>query len=490
MHTIRLTDSAGRPAGIRGVMVDVTKRQRHFHRRLTDTELLGVLFWNLDGSITGSNDAFLHMLGYTREDALAGRIDWDRLTPKEFVERDHQAFGIVARCGKAEPYEKEFIHRNGDRISVLVGPASLDDRPGKGVSYALDITAYKKRVREQQVLADLSQRALHSELSEFFQYAKNTIREALHVERCRIVLRGRKPLADDRHEDTFAIPSASVAIVDDELQGVLEVYADAGRQFSAEQQTFLQAAANVLSGAIRHRRSTEALALKEQQLSDTLRLEALGRLAGGIAHDFNNLLTAIVGYADLASDGNPPNQEELNEIQRAAGSAAALVRQLLAFSRRQTLQTRRIDLCGTVNSVERMLRRLIGEDITLVCRTPTEPLFVTGDPAQIEQVLMNLVLNARDAIDRSGTITVAVDKTSEQGREVASLIVSDTGLGMDETTRSRIFEPFFTTKQDGKGNGLGLATVHGIVHQSGGTISVRSELGRGSEFTVSLPLEA
>jgi signal transduction histidine kinase/CheY-like chemotaxis protein len=239
----------------------------------------------------------------------------------------------------------------------------------------------------------------------------------------------------------------------------------------------------------------------EDQLRQSQKLEAIGRLAGGIAHDFNNILTAIMGYGALLQAGfdeRDPRRQEVEEIKKAVRRASSLIQQLLAFSRRQVLQLRVLDLNAVVMNIQQLLQRLIGEDIELVIR-PTPALGrVKADPGQIEQVLMNLALNARDAMPQGGkltieTVNVTIDETfarrylvSQPGPYVM-LSVSDTGMGMDEDTQAHIFEPFFTTKEQGKGTGLGLATVYGIVKQSGGSIFVYSEPDKGAICKIYLP---
>ncbi|MEO8587053.1 MAG: ATP-binding protein, partial [Acidobacteriota bacterium] len=239
----------------------------------------------------------------------------------------------------------------------------------------------------------------------------------------------------------------------------------------------------------------------EEQLRQAQKMEAVGRLAGGVAHDFNNLLTVIGGYGDLLAVSladDPERRESVDEIVKAAARAAALTRQLLAFSRKQVLEMRVLDLRSIVDEAEKMLRRLIGEDIELVMARPETSAMVKADPGQIEQVLMNLAVNARDAMPKGGRLSIAIAReeigaplafgfeAAPPGRYVA-LSVTDTGEGMDEKTRAHIFEPFFTTKDKGKGTGLGLSTVFGIVKQSGGFIDVTSGPGRGTTFKIVLP---
>jgi CheY-like chemotaxis protein len=230
-------------------------------------------------------------------------------------------------------------------------------------------------------------------------------------------------------------------------------------------------------------------------------MEAMGRLAGGIAHDFNNLLSIIIGYCELSQEhlaSDHPVGKHVEQIKKAGGRAASLTRQLLAFSRQQVLQPRTLNLNDVVNGVSKMLLRVIGEDISLVFK-PAEPLSsVRVDLGQAEQVLLNLALNARDAMPEGGkivveTANVELDDSYSKVHEVVKpgsyvmLSVSDTGVGMDQATLSRIFEPFFTTKEPGRGTGLGLSTVYGIVKQSGGYIWVYSELFRGTAVKIYLP---
>ncbi len=237
----------------------------------------------------------------------------------------------------------------------------------------------------------------------------------------------------------------------------------------------------------------------EEQLRNAQQLEAIGRLAGGVAHDFNNILSIIMGHGELllGSDVDERARSGLEQIRRAAERAASLTQQLLAFSRKQVLQPKVLDLNEAVADVQKMLARVIGEDIELISKLHPSVVTVRADPGQVEQVLMNLAINARDAMPQGGRLTMEtsnVEISAERGRDLdlapgryAMLTVSDTGHGMEPATLAHVFEPFFTTKPMGKGTGLGLATVYGIVKQSGGSIHAESEAGRGAVFSIYLP---
>ena len=263
----------------------------------------------------------------------------------------------------------------------------------------------------------------------------------------------------------------------------------------------------VAAGRIRFReerqRAEAAVRAVEEQLRHAQKMEAVGRLAGGIAHDFNNMLSVIMSYAGLLLlDLEPESQvkEDVAQIEKAAQRAAELTRKLLAFSRQQPLAPRALDLGEVIAGFEPMLRRLIGEDIEVETLIPSRLTHVVGDPGLIEQVVMNLVVNARDAMPEGGKLLleaaeVVLDDTyaservgARPGRHVM-LAISDTGHGMDAATKKRMFEPFFTTKEPGKGTGLGLSTVYGLVKQSGGTIDVYSEPGEGTVVRIYLPAD-
>jgi signal transduction histidine kinase/ActR/RegA family two-component response regulator len=251
---------------------------------------------------------------------------------------------------------------------------------------------------------------------------------------------------------------------------------------------------------VRQKRTEEALAESQERLHHIQKLDALGQLVGGVAHDFNNLLTAILGHAELLEDkaaGNERIELGLNEIRKAGLQAASLTQQLLAFSRRQQFKPHILNLNDVIQDMEEMLQRIIGADVNLTCAYADELCAVEVDPDQLQQVIMNLVGNARDAMPNGGVLSVTTENVAVGAKQVgvagvpsgeyARLTVSDSGIGMDDYTRERIFEPYFTTKEKSRGTGLGLSTVHGIVAGSNGHIFVESQEGVGSQFHVYFP---
>lgn len=275
--------------------------------------------------------------------------------------------------------------------------------------------------------------------------------------------------------------------------GALAAHSRVPRDFDEHQRNFLQAVASVVSAAIARLRAEDALAGAEAHLRQTAKLEAIGRLAGGVAHDFNNLMTAVLAYADLL--GSDPlsaqQQADVAQVKRAAERATALTRQLLAFSRRQVLHPVVVDPTAAIADLAKLLTRVLGEDVELVTELDAAADGVLVDPVQLEQVLLNLAVNAREAMPNGGRITIATSLLQHAGGDdlavgtYVEISVADTGTGIAPETLPHLFEPFFTTKSEG--TGLGLATVYGIIKQSGGEVKVESPPGKGARFRLLLP---
>jgi PAS domain S-box-containing protein len=381
-----------------GVMRDVTEKVRAQEAlrvsetrftRLAESGIVGIAVADLFGHVLEANDAYLTMLGYSREDLAAGRLAWSDSTPSEWRARDAMAIAELAATGIARPWEKELSRKDGTRIPVLIGVAMLD------------------HPKCLAVVSDLTDRKL----------------------------------------------------------------------------------------------AEKALRATEEQLRQAQKMEAVGRLAGGVAHDFNNALSVILSYAEIiVADLEPGNplRDDVEEIGKAGNRAATLTRQLLMFSRQNVIEPRVLNLNDVLSDMDKMLQRIVGEDVDMVASRAESLGRVRVDAGAIEQVIMNLVVNARDAMPTGGRLTVETanvtlddDFTREHVGMTAGphvmLAVSDTGTGMDPATQARIFEPYFTTKAKDKGTGLGLSTVFGIAQQSGGGIWVYSEPGKGTTFKVYLP---
>ncbi len=448
-----------------------------------DSASVGMALATLDGAFVEVNDRFGEMLGYLPEELT--RLAIEDVTHPDELETD---VGLTRelRSGVRDAYtrEKRYLRKDGSTLWAFLAVSVVrgyDGSPTHLVAHVQDIGAQRdtsilfaatfERSVVPTLVADDERRivSLNEAAAELIGL---TVDESLGL----------------RLDDL--IPEEQVArrwpvFVE---AGRMEAEATLHRPDGGRRRIEFVATADILPqrhiAVIRDLTRQKEL---EAQLRQAQKMEAVGRLAGGIAHDFNNLLTAIAGYSEfliMGLDGEERLRRHAEEIKKASDRAAALTGQLLAFSRRQVLQPRVLDLNAVVTDMDMMLRRLIGEDVELI--TVLEPQLgsVQADPTQVEQVIVNLAVNARDAMPQGGSVTIETTNTERDGHPFVELRLTDTGIGMSEAERRQLFDPFFTTKEGG--TGLGLATVYGIVEQSGGTIDVDSWPGLGSSFRILL----
>jgi two-component system cell cycle sensor histidine kinase/response regulator CckA len=486
------------------------------YRRVLDTAYEGV--WTIDRAAmtTYVNDRMTEMLGY-RGDEMLGRPMFD------FMDDDARLDAARnfrrRRQGVKEQHEFRLQRKDGADLWTLMATSPVLDNQGRfagALAMVTDITERKRAelaLRESETryrgLVELAPDGILVHCDAGIVFANAAAARMLGAERPDALIgRSVVDFLDPAYGKTVRnrmarrlgagtvlprleeqIVRLDGSIVDAEISGITITYQG-------------QPARQIIFRDLTERRRTEASVRElEEQFRQSQKMEALGQLAGGIAHDFNNLLTVINTYSELLLnelDATNALRKDVTEIQRAGVRAASLTRQLLAFSRKQMLQPRVLDLNTVVEELEPMLRRLIGEHIRIVIRQESDLGPVKADPGQLEQVLINLAVNARDAMPDGGTLLIETANVDLEEMNIARhpgvvpgsysmLSVSDTGVGMDELTRSRVFDPFFTTKEVGKGTGLGLSTVYGIVAQSNGYVWCYSEPDHGTTFKVYLP---
>jgi len=383
-----IRDGTSRVVGVSKSVRDISERKRieSRFRRLVDSNAQGMMFWHADGRVMEANDEFLRMVGYSRDDLLEGRLNFREMTPPEFAEADARADAEIAARGSCAPFEKEYFRKDGSRVPVLIGAASMEDNVQEGVCFVLDVTERK---------------------------------------------------------------------------------------------------------------------LLEKQFLRAQRMGSIGTLAGGIAHDLNNVLTPILMSAALLKELVPDadGRELIDTLEGSAQHGALLVKQVLTFARGAEGERVTVNFVHLIREIEHVMRNTLPRSIKVQFAPKRDIWTASADPTQIRQVLMNLGVNARDAMPDGGTLTFALGTlTVDEGyarlhidacvgpHVLAS--VTDTGSGMPESVRDRIFEPFFTTKEIGKGTGLGLSTSISIVRSHGGFVNVYSEVGKGTRFDVYFPADS
>jgi two-component system, cell cycle sensor histidine kinase and response regulator CckA len=508
-----VSDHQGRPAVVHGTCQDVTESRRvedalraaeQLFRRAFDDAPMGMALIDLDDRWLRLNRSICQIFGRTEQELRSRRLI--ELTHPEDRRLDRPLIQeLLAGRRRSFAVEKRYIHADGRLIHALVHVSLMhgdDDQPLYFLVQLVDITERRRAEAERRaaqermqaiidnspalvIVKDLAQRYLlvNRRWEEVFGKPTDDVvgrtseevlgrrspandeldREVIATGEPREVM-STVPGDDGKPETVFLVVKFPLRDADGRPSGVCTIATDiTERQRSAEQRMEL-----------------------EQRLAQAQRLESVGQLAGGVAHDFNNLLSVIltcVGFAQRELPPDHPVRDDVEEIGRAAERAAALTRQLLMFSRREVVRPEMVDVGALVRDIERLLNRTLSERITLRISIGPDVRPVLVDPAQLEQVLVNLAVNARDAMPGGGTLSIAVSGVEDGVR----VTVADDGVGMPPEVRERAFEPFFTTKEAGEGTGLGLATVHGIVTESGGTVEIDSEPGRGTVVTIFLP---
>jgi PAS domain S-box-containing protein len=466
--------------------------------------------WEVDeqGIYTYVSPHVRELLGYRPEEML-GRKPSDFM-PAEEAPRVQKVFGPITMAQKPfRVLEKTHQHRNGRLVVLETSGVPFFDARGRFCGYrGVDRDITERRRREQELVrlaAAVEQTAdsiLITDVDGNIQYVNPAFERITGYSEAEALGRHARLLKSGKNSPQVYEDLWRTVKHGDIWVGQLTSRRKDGTYF--EQHVTISPVRDDSGKVVNYvavKQDRTAQLQVERQLQQSQRLEAIGQLAGGVAHDFNNLLTAILGYSELSLRRLKPDDRiahHVNEIRKAAERAAALTCQLLAFSRKQILEPRILNLNSVVSDLNQMLRRLIGEDIDLVTRFDGDLKSVKADPTQMEQVIMNLVINARDAMPRGGKLIIETHNATmgpgdtvhlrplPEGEYVV-LAVTDTGVGMDAETQTHIFEPFFTTKEFGKGTGLGLSTIYGIVKQSEGYIGVHSEVGEGTTFKMYLP---
>jgi PAS domain S-box-containing protein len=479
------------------------------------SSLDAVITMNADGVVTEWNAQAETIFGWPWADAV-GHVLSDLIIPAEHREAHRRGLARFLATGEGPLLRRRIevmaLHHNGSEfpVELTISPVRLGDT----WEFSAFVRDLSERKRTEAALRELeqSQAALvaHAPVG---IYRSNPAGRFLSANAALVRMLGydstAEVLALDMARDVYVDPAERRRLVDLDADN-RDVYDDLETTWKRKDGRHLRVQLSVRSmrGPDRQvtyyetfvRDVTEQRRL-QQQLAQAQKMEAIGRLAGGIAHDFNNLLTVILSNSEMVLEALPagdPNRPDVDDVRRAAMGAASLTRQLLAFSRQQVLELQVVDLNAVIRNLEKMMRRVIGEDIEVATQLAADLGVVRADVGQLEQVLMNLAANARDAMPAGGKLTIETANL-HVGAEVTRqfdapplglsvmLAVSDTGVGMDEATKARIFEPFFTTKELGRGTGLGLATVYGIVKQLRGFILTYSEPAQGTTFKIYLP---
>jgi PAS domain S-box-containing protein len=515
----------GTPLAVCGVTTDITdrklseaalKQSEAKYRRLYNETPIMLHSIDRDARVVDVNDYWLETMGYERDEVIGRNVNdfYTEASGKYAREVTQPAF---FRDGFAEDISYQFVKKNGEVLDVLLSATAERDASGRVIRSQAVIENITESKRDEEARARLTvaieqagETVLITDAEGAIQYVNPMFETVTGYSRTEAIGRNPRILKSGKHDHAFyrdlwhTIRSGRV------WQGRFINRKKDGSLFTEDAtiSPVLDTAGRIVNfvavkrDVTEHLRAVEEKNRLEEQLQQSQKMESIGTLAGGIAHDFNNILTAIIGYGNLAlmkMAADDPQRLNIEQMLDAANRAAYLTKDLLLFSRRQIGERKPIDLNDVIRKVETFLKRVIGEDIECRATPFAGTLPILGDAHQLEQVMMNLATNARDAMPEGGIFSITTERVncnnevvSAEGAgtsgDCALITISDTGVGMEEATREHIFEPFFTTKEVGKGTGLGLAVVYGIITQHQGTITVYSEPGQGTTFEIHLPL--
>lgn len=519
------SDGTGEVSRMVGFVVDITARKQAKSEReqafialqksearfrcLVESNIIGIFLADLSGKITEANNAFLHMVGYTQEEVRSGHLSWDEITPVEYRHVDEGALAELIDSGVCNPFEKEFICKDGKRIPIMIGGALLEESQPSAVCFVLDITERKQaeqKIHEQAALLDITTDAiLVRDLDNQVQFWSKGAERVYGW-------KAEEAIGKNANQLLYRLDTSSQLETNQESlteygswQGELYQVTKEGKEIIVASRWTLMRDADgqpisilIVNTDITEKKQLEAQFLRAQ------RMESIGTLASGIAHDLNNALTPIMMTVQLLQMKllDEQSQEWLEILETNVKRGADLVKQVLSFSRGIEGKRTNLKVGDLILEIERITRQTFSKAIEIRTDLPEQNLWtVSGNATQLHQVLMNLCVNARDAMPEGGILEISaknqwidthyarMNLEAKVGPYLV-IIVSDTGIGISREILDRIFEPFFTTKELGKGTGLGLASVLGIIRSHGGFVNVYSEVGKGTQFQVYLPVTA
>lgn len=486
---------------------DALQKSEARYRTLVENIPQNIMIRDLDSHYVSINENYAKLLNVSAEEVV-GKNDFD-FFPRELAEKYRDDDKRVMETGQTLEFDEDY-DEHGKRMWIHTLKAPVRDTAGKIVGVLAtfwDVTEHRLAEEKIHLQAAALETAANGIVITDVQGTIEWVNPAFsrltgYSSEEAIGKNPRDLVKSDVHDDAFYKEMWETILAGRDWQGEITNRRKDGTLYTEVQTiTPVRNRSGELSHFVGVKIDVTDRKKLEQELRQAQKMESIGHLAGGIAHDFNNLLTVISGYTEMALGAVPEDEDlhrDLTQVYKASERAATLTRQLLAFSRKQVLRPEKIDLNQVILDCTKMLKRLVGEDIAFQLKPGEELWPVMADPGQIEQIVMNLVVNARDAMPRGGSLVIETHNVDldeninlrhngmRQGRYVC-LVVTDTGTGMDADTMEQIFEPFFTTKEVGKGTGLGLATVYGIIKQSGGEIYVYSEIGIGTAFKIYLP---